>query len=98
MKEDNLPLARWCLERADKMDVEYDGLFQRFVDTPDKLRRDLEKLEHGSPSPMAGDTDDRSNLPAIPDLPTRSAAAGSFSARSPVSLNGRDSSVRPTHP
>ena len=56
IKEDNLPLARWCLERAEKMDVEYDGLFQRFGDTPDKVRRDLERLEHGSPSRMTGDT------------------------------------------
>ncbi len=45
MKDGDLTQARWYLDRLEKMDVNYDGLFQRFADTPAKLRRDLEKLD-----------------------------------------------------
>ncbi len=54
MKEGNLKLARWCLDRVEQMEVSYDGLFQRFGDTPQKVRRDLAVLEKGGSSAAEG--------------------------------------------
>ena len=45
IKDGNLAQARWYLERAEKMQVDYSGLLKRFVDTPQKVRRDLAKLD-----------------------------------------------------
>ncbi|MDG2382002.1 MAG: general secretion pathway protein GspD [Pirellulaceae bacterium] len=50
MKDGNLAQARWYLERAEKMDVKYDGLLKRFIDTPEKVRRDLAKLDPANTS------------------------------------------------
>jgi general secretion pathway protein D len=53
MKDGDLTQARWYLDRLEKMDVPNDGILKRFSDTPEKLRRDLEKLDPtlaGSPA------------------------------------------------
>ena len=44
MNEGNLELAEWYVEKAEKLNVKYDGLWSRFADTPQKLRADLLKL------------------------------------------------------
>ena len=44
MNEGNLELAEWYVEKAEKLNVKYDGLWNRFADTPQKLRADLLKL------------------------------------------------------
>ncbi len=50
MKNGNLELAEYCIERAEKQNVKYDPLFARFKDTPAKARKDLEELRgrHGA--------------------------------------------------
>jgi general secretion pathway protein D len=45
IKQGDLAQARWYLDRVEKMNVRFDGLFQRFGDSPQKVRRDLAKLE-----------------------------------------------------
>lgn len=42
MKSGNLDLAEDYVGRAEKLDVKYDSLFSRFVDTPAKVRKDLQ--------------------------------------------------------
>ena len=44
MKEGKLDLAQYYLERAERLNVSYDALFAKFVDTPKKVRQDLAKL------------------------------------------------------
>ena len=44
MKNGNLELAEYCIERAEKQNVKYDPLFARFKDTPAKVRKDLEEM------------------------------------------------------
>ena len=44
MDEGNLELAEWYVEKAEKLNVKYNGLWSRFTDTPQKLREDLLKL------------------------------------------------------
>ena len=53
MKNGNLELAEYCLERCEKLDVKYDPLFARFKDTPDKVRKDLESLRASRQTPAA---------------------------------------------
>lgn len=48
MKEGNLELAEYCLERAERQNVTYDPLFARFQDTPAKVRKDLEQMRAGA--------------------------------------------------
>ncbi len=67
MDEGNLQLAHWCLDRVAKLDVKYDGLFQRFGDTPVKLRRDLEKLEQQTAAADNSGTSQASSAPADTD-------------------------------
>ena len=50
MKDGEIGQARWYLQQAEELNVTYDGLFQRFMDTPEKVRRDLAKLEVTGPS------------------------------------------------
>ncbi len=45
MNEGNLELAEWYVEKAEKLDVKFDGLWSRFADTPQKIRADLLKLK-----------------------------------------------------
>jgi len=45
MKQGNLGLADTYIDRAAKLNVKYDSLFARFRDTPQKARRDLNKLK-----------------------------------------------------
>ncbi len=48
MKNGNLELAEYCIERAEKQNVTYDPLFARFKDTPAKVRKDLDEMRaHG---------------------------------------------------
>ncbi len=51
MKQGELGQARWFLKQAEDLNVKYDGLFQRFMDTPEKVRRDLSRLEIEGPNP-----------------------------------------------
>lgn len=44
LTKDNLQLATWYLEKAEKLNVEYDGFMHRFKDSPARLRADLNKL------------------------------------------------------
>ena len=55
MKGGNLELAeRWVAE-AEKLKVPTDGLLSRFTDTPQKVRKDLDKMKTGSGKPgLAG--------------------------------------------
>ncbi len=55
MQEGQLKTAWQLLEEAEALDVQYDGLLQRFLDTPAKLRRDLQRTQ-GAPddAPDAG--------------------------------------------
>ena len=45
MKAGDTKQAFTYLKRVEQMEVKYDGLLQRFGDTPVKLRRDLEKID-----------------------------------------------------
>jgi len=55
MKNGNLELAEYCIERAEKMNVKSDPLLARFKDTPAKARKDLEAMraEPGKPRAAA---------------------------------------------
>ena len=44
MNEGNLELAEWYVEKVEKLNVKYDGLWSRIADTPQKLRADLIRL------------------------------------------------------
>ena len=72
MKDGNLAQARWYLERAEKMQVDYSGLLKRFVDTPQKVRRDLAKLDPttASEAPKAAtSTDEATTAASTPPSP-----------------------------
>ena len=55
MKEGKLDLAQDYLVRAEKTGAVYESIFARFVDTPEKVRRDLDAMRKtgpgGSPGP-----------------------------------------------
>ena len=78
----NLELAAWYLEKAEKLNVDYDGIFNRFKDSPAKLRNDLnqaiaaQQRADGARGPQAGSnrpnrpTTTNSN-PSVPALPSQ---------------------------
>ena len=53
MKNGNLDLADYCIERAEKMNVKPDPLFAPFKDTPAKARKDLEEMRAGQGKPKS---------------------------------------------
>ncbi len=53
IKSGDLEKAEYCIERAEKQNVQYDELFARFKDTPAKLRKDLEKARQAASQPEA---------------------------------------------
>ena len=55
MKNGNLDLAEYCIERAEKLNVKPDPLLAPFKDTPAKARKDLDALrsEQGKPKSAA---------------------------------------------
>lgn len=67
MKDGNLAQARWYLERAEKMNIDYSGLLKRFVDSPQKVRRDLAKLDPTTPAVAPGSSDAAAPSPELPD-------------------------------
>ncbi len=42
MEQDNLELAEYYIERAEKLNVKYDPILAQFKDTPEKVRKDLD--------------------------------------------------------
>jgi general secretion pathway protein D len=50
MRKGQLEQAESYLQQAEKLNVQYDSLFARFVDTPQKVRRDLNELKSNSPA------------------------------------------------
>ncbi|MFO7901313.1 MAG: hypothetical protein R6U98_01525, partial [Pirellulaceae bacterium] len=60
MKNGDLELAEYCIERAERQKVKDDPLFARFKDTPAKAREDLERMRsRGS----GGDTESQFSNP-----------------------------------
>ncbi len=53
MKAGKLELAEYCIENAEKQNVNYDPLFARFKDTPAKARKELKKMQGRSSSDTA---------------------------------------------
>ncbi len=49
----NLSLAEWYVQRAETLDVSYDSVFQRFVDTPEKVRQAI-NAKRNSITPAGG--------------------------------------------
>ena len=59
LQQNNLELATWYLEKAEKLNVEYDGIMSKWKDSPAKLRADLNKA-------IAAQANGR---PAVPPTP-----------------------------
>jgi len=51
MKDGNLDLAEYYVQRAEKLNVKYDALFARYTETPEKVRADLAKLRASGAGP-----------------------------------------------
>jgi hypothetical protein len=57
MKEGKLELAQDYLVRAEKTGAVYESIFARFVDTPEKVRRDLDAMRKSGPIGSGGPSD-----------------------------------------
>ncbi len=53
IEQGNLELADWYVKRAEALDVTYDSVFQRFVDTPEKVREAMEIMRRTGQAPPA---------------------------------------------
>lgn len=94
LQQNNLELASWYLEKAEKLNVEYDGIISRWKDTPAKLRIDVNKAiaeaQKGVPAAPPEPSASRTGTPA-PSNPPRS------NSPSPSQLYQPSSLPLPTH-
>jgi len=66
MRDGNLELADWYVGRAELLGVSYESLFQPLVDTPQKLRRELDQLRGKVAGGAAATPPTSSNLAGSP--------------------------------
>ena len=85
MKDGNMAQARWYLERAEKMDVQYDGLLKRFIDTPEKVRRDLAKLDPAN-TPATQATDSSAAAGVVKSAPVKPETVDNRLASKPLAV------------
>ena len=75
MREHNYQAADSLVQRAEDLNVKYDSLFRPFVDTPQKLRKDLEKARAAA--------DSSARLPSQQILGTASSRNGGSAPQDP---------------
>ncbi|MFW6168918.1 MAG: hypothetical protein ACODAD_00410 [Planctomycetota bacterium] len=105
MKNGNLELAEYCIERAERQNVKDDPLFARFKDTPAKARQDLEQMRAGG---SGGDNESKSSNPLArlfdregtssqpPMDPYGDSAESPATAMGPASSRGGNASSSPS--